>query len=153
MDIRYPLFRLERSNSTTIAEFKESGNGVLLASGALWEGIDIPGDTLSMLVIVKLPFQVPDAISEYEQSLYPDFPSYLNEILVPDMLIKLKQGFGRLIRSESDTGVVAILDYRVNGRGSYRQRVLDTLPSCPVTDSMGDVREFYRVKKGSEYFI
>ena len=62
--------------------------------------------------------------------------------VVPDMLVKLKQGFGRLIRSESDTGVIAILDSRVNERGAYRSRVLSALPSCRVTSSIEDVGDF-----------
>ena len=75
-------------------------------------GIDIPGDTLSMLIIAKLPFAQPDRISEYEQNLYPSFHEYLDKVIIPEMLVKLKQGFGRLIRTMSDTGIVAILDSR-----------------------------------------
>ena len=70
--ISFPMFRLDKGGVREIERFKRSGNGVLFASGALWEGIDIPGDTLSMLIIVKLPFQVPDPIGEYEQTLYKD---------------------------------------------------------------------------------
>jgi ATP-dependent DNA helicase DinG len=68
------------------------------------------------------------------------------------MLIKLKQGFGRLIRAETDTGCVAILDCRANSNGAYRERVLDALPECPVTDSIDDVEAFYKEKKPAEYF-
>jgi ATP-dependent DNA helicase DinG len=75
-DIPYPLFKLERSTSNAIERFKESNNGVLMASGSLWQGIDIPGDLLSMLIIAKLPFQQPDAINEYERTRYPDFDTY-----------------------------------------------------------------------------
>ena len=71
-NLPFPLMRLERGSSTAIEKFKQSRNGVLFASGALWEGIDIPGDALSLLIIVKLPFQVPDPIGEYEQTLYKD---------------------------------------------------------------------------------
>ncbi|GHV47885.1 hypothetical protein FACS189499_06190 [Clostridia bacterium] len=60
-------------------------------------GIDIPGDALSMLIIVKLPFAKPDAISEYEQTQYQNFSAYRDNVIIPEMLIKLKQGFGRLI--------------------------------------------------------
>ena len=152
MNIPYPLMRLERGSTATITQFKKAGNGILLASGALWEGIDIPGDTLSMLIIVKLPFQAPDAISEYEQSLYPDFNAYLDGVLVPDMLIKLKQGFGRLIRSETDTGVAAILDCRASRNGNYRKRVLDALPDCRMTDSINDISDFFKARKPAGYF-
>jgi ATP-dependent DNA helicase DinG len=125
---------------------------VLFAAGALWEGIDIPGDALSMLIIVKLPFQVPDPIGEYEQTLYRDLNEYKNAVVVPEMLIKLKQGFGRLIRTEEDTGVVAILDSRVNQYGAYRGCVLDALPDCYVTADINEVEGFYRVMKKPEYF-
>ena len=151
-NLPFPLFRLDKGGIKEINRFKQSKGGVLFASGALWEGIDIPGDALSMLIIVKLPFQVPDAIGEYERKQYPNFPSYLKNVLVPEMLVKLKQGFGRLIRTETDSGVVAILDCRVNGRGSYRERVLNALPDCRVTDDIGDVEAFMRMMKTQEYF-
>ena len=148
----FPLFKLERSTSNAIENFKRSGNGVLFASGAMWEGIDIPGDALSMLIIVKLPFAVPDPISEYEQTLYKSMREYKRCVIVPEMLIKLKQGFGRLIRTEKDSGAVAILDCRVNNGGFYRECVLNALPDCRVTASINDIERFLRAKKAPEYF-
>ena len=149
----YPFFQLHKGKVDAIQQFKRSGNGVLFASGALWEGIDIPGDALSMLIIVKLPFPVPDPIGEYERSLCPDMEAYKAGVIVPDMLVKLRQGFGRLIRTETDSGVVALLDFRAGERGSYRDRVLRALPRCPVTGSIVDVSAFLRKKKTIEYFI
>jgi len=151
-NLPFPLMRLERGSSAAIERFKQSGGGILFASGALWEGIDIPGDALSMLIIVKLPFQVPDPIGEYEQTLYKDMSEYKSRVVVPEMLIKLKQGFGRLIRTETDSGVVAILDCRANSIGAYRERVLAALPDCRVTASIGDVSRFFKEKKSPEYF-
>ncbi|MDR0916426.1 MAG: ATP-dependent DNA helicase [Oscillospiraceae bacterium] len=148
----FPMFRLERSNSRAVERFKASGNGILFASGAMWEGVDIPGDALSMLIIVKLPFAVPDPIGEYERTQYSGMGEYKSRVVVPEMLVKLKQGFGRLIRNESDTGVVAILDSRVNGHGAYRDSVLDALPDCRVTDSVSEVESFYGAKKPPSYF-
>jgi ATP-dependent DNA helicase DinG len=148
----YPMFRLNKGDVKEIGRFKKSGNGILFASGALWEGIDIPGDALSMLIIVKLPFAVPDPISEYEQTLYADMNEYKEKVIVPEMLIKLKQGFGRLIRTETDTGTVAILDSRVNRNGFYRSQVVDTLPRCCITSEIGAVESFMRLKKTAEYF-
>jgi len=148
----FPLLKLERGSVAAIERFKQSKNGVLFASGALWEGIDIPGDALSMLIIVKLPFTVPDPIGEYEQTLYGSMSEYKNRVIVPEMLIKLKQGFGRLIRTETDTGVVAILDSRVSKGGAYRGRVLNALPECRVTADIRDVEGFIRAKKPDEYF-
>jgi len=152
-NLPFPLFRLERGGVHAIERFKKSGNGILMASGALWEGIDIPGDTLSMLIIVKLPFAVPDPIGDYERSLCGDMDIYKARCVVPDMLVKLKQGFGRLIRTETDSGVVAILDSRVNERGTYRSRVLAALPDCGVTSDIAAVRRFFTNKKPAAYFI
>ncbi|MCL1804597.1 MAG: ATP-dependent DNA helicase, partial [Clostridiales bacterium] len=147
-----PLFCLERGGVHAIERFKKNGNGVLLAAGALWEGIDIPGDTLSMLIIVKLPFAVPDPIGDYERSLCGSMDAYKAQCIVPDMLVELKQGFGRLIRTETDTGVVAILDSRANSRGAYRSRVLAALPECKVTSKIAVIREFYEELKAPAYF-
>ena len=141
-----------------IRKFKESGrrpsgsNGVLFASGALWEGIDIPGDALSMLIIVKLPFSVPDPIGEYERSLCGDMDIYIKRVVVPDMLVKLKQGDGRLIRTETDSGVVALLDYRARIGGPYREQALRALPSRPITSDIAAVAAFLRKKKTPEFF-
>jgi ATP-dependent DNA helicase DinG len=96
---------------------------------------------------------MPDAIGEYEQTQYPNFRAYLNNVLVPEMLIKLKQGFGRLIRTESDSGCVAILDSRVNSHGNYRGRAFAALPECEVTSDIGAIERFYTAKKPPEYFI
>jgi ATP-dependent DNA helicase DinG len=150
--IPFPFFRLDKGGIREIDRFKKSGNGVLFAAGALWEGIDIPGDALSMLIVVKLPFAVPDPISEYERSLFKDMDEYKWKVIVPEMLIKLKQGFGRLIRTETDTGVVAILDRRANMDGAYRDCSLDALPDCYVTDDIVDVIDFIRAAKPQEYF-
>jgi ATP-dependent DNA helicase DinG len=152
-NLPFPLMRLERGSSAAIENFKQTKNAVLFASGSLWEGIDIPGDALSMLIIVKLPFQVPDPIGEYEQTLYSNMYEYKQRVIVPEMLLKLKQGFGRLIRTETDTGVVAILDSRANSSGVYRKRVLDALPDCRVTTDIGEIERFILEKKPPEYFI
>jgi ATP-dependent DNA helicase DinG len=151
-NLPYPVFRMDRGGSAVIERFRASGNGVIFASGALWEGIDIPGDILSLLIIARLPFAVPDPVSEWERTLYSDMDEYKAKVIVPEMLIKLKQGFGRLIRGETDTGVVAILDFRAGRKGSYRRRVLAALPPCGVTSNIVDVEKFIRSKKPAAYF-
>jgi ATP-dependent DNA helicase DinG len=150
--VPFPLFRLDKGGIAAIERYKRSGNGVLFASGALWEGIDIPGDALSLLIIVRLPFAVPDPISDYERARYADMDEYKAAVVVPDMLLKLKQGFGRLIRTMTDTGAAAILDYRARPGGPYRAKALDALPRCVVTASIADVEAFIRQKKAPEYF-
>ena len=151
-DLPFPMFQMGRRDTAALEKFKASGNGVLFAAGALWEGIDIPGDALSLLVIVKLPFAAPDPIGEYEKALYGGMAAYRARALVPDMLVKLKQGFGRLIRTETDTGVCAILDSRARNGASYHKHVIATLPSCRVADHIGDVELFIKEKKQPGYF-
>lgn len=150
--LSYPMFQMGRRDTAALEKFKTSGNGILFASGSFWEGIDIPGNALSLLVIVKLPFAAPDPISDYEQTLYGDMDAYKARVLVPEMLIKLKQGFGRLIRAETDTGVCAILDSRAREGGAYHRCVLDTLPDCPSTSDAGDIRRFMEKRKPLAYF-
>ncbi len=148
----YPLFIMKKGGIDTLKEFRASGNGVLFASDMAGEGVDIVGDTLSNLIIVKLPFAVPDAISKYEQSVVGGLEPYLREINTPNMIIKLKQYAGRLIRSESDTGVIAILDSRVTAKGKYRNIVLESLFDAEVTSHISDVERFMLDKKDAVYF-
>jgi ATP-dependent DNA helicase DinG len=149
----YPMFSMGRRDTTALERFRQSANGVLFASGALWEGIDIPGDELSMLIIVKLPFAVPDPIGDYERSLFGSMDAYKNKALIPDMQVRLKQGHGRLIRTESDTGVCAILDCRAGAEGAYSRRVLAALPDCRVTSNFSEIEVFLRAKKPKTYFL
>jgi ATP-dependent DNA helicase DinG len=151
-DLPFPLFRMGRQDVNALEQFRGSGNGILFASGAMWEGIDIPGDALSLLIIVKLPFAAPDSIGDYEKTLYGGMEEYKLKALVPDMLVKLKQGHGRLIRTETDTGAVAILDSRANRHGAYHARVQAALPMCRTTGSIGDVEAFIRKMKRPGYF-
>lgn len=148
----FPLFLMGRGRLDVIEAFRRSGNGVLFASDSAGEGIDLAGDILSCLIVVKLPFPVPSPVEEYQRELYGDFESYRREVIVPRMLIKLRQWFGRGIRRESDTAVFSILDSRAALRGRYRGEVLDTLPDMPVTDRLGDVEEFILRNKQGEYF-
>ena len=148
----FPMFKLERSTSSAIEQFKDSRNGVLFATGSLWEGIDVPGDTLSMLIIAKLPFAAPNKVSEYERSLFSCFIQYLDTVITPEMLVKLKQGFGRLIRTMTDTGVVAILDIRAYFDGTYHMKVVAALPDCEITDDINVVDGFLIKVKPPDFF-
>ena len=102
---------------------------MLLGTSSFWEGIDVVGDALSVLVIAKIPFRVPtDPIFAARSEHFDDaFQQYS----VPQAILKFKQGFGRLIRSHQDRGVVAILDRRVMSKG-YGQTFLNSLPDCTV---------------------
>ncbi len=147
-----PLYELKRGKNEVVEMYKKSGNGVLFATGSLWEGVNIPGDILSHLIIVKLPFPIPDPISSYERSLFNDQREFMTQMLLPRMLIKLKQGVGRLIRKETDTGIVSILDSRASLKSNYHSTVIGALPECKVTSEQYDIRRFFRVKKEHSFF-
>jgi DNA polymerase-3 subunit epsilon/ATP-dependent DNA helicase DinG len=107
--------------------FKEGQRMVLLGTSSLWEGIDVVGDALSVLVIARLPFAVPtDPVIEARARLFED---PFREYSLPQAVMRLKQGFGRLIRSENDRGVVLILDRRVHSK-AYGKTFIDALPEC-----------------------
>ena len=151
-DLAYPLFTLGRNAVHTTKQFKSTPGGVLLATGAAWEGFDFPGDCVSLLVIPRLPFPIPDALKEKEREQYPTLHSFLRGIVVPEMQIKLKQGFGRAIRLETDTCVVAILDERAARNQRYWKDVLAALPEMPVTQDIHRVEAFIRGVKPDSYF-
>ena len=148
----YPLFTLGRNAVHTMERFKNSPGSALLAAGAAWEGFDFPGDCVSLLIIPRLPFPLPDALKAKEREQYPTLRLFLRAVVVPEMQIKLKQGFGRAIRTETDTCVVAILDERAGKGQRYHDDMLAALPAMPVTDSMTEVERFIRRVKPERYF-
>ena len=151
-DLVWPLFTLGRNAVHTTEQFKASPGSVLLATGAAWEGFDFPGDCVSLLVIPRLPFARPDALKEKERESFPNLHSFIRDIVVPEMQIKLKQGFGRAIRTETDTCVVAILDERSVPGQRYFEDVKAVLPDMRITDSLQEVEAFIRSVKGPDYF-
>ena len=151
--LSFPVFQAGRGQNRTIQQFKESGNGVLFAAGSCWEGIDFPGDMVSLLIIAKLPFPIPDPVSDYERQQYPNLRDYINVEVIPEMQKKLRQGFGRAIRTEQDSCVVAILDERAGIGGKYHDAALAALPTCPTTEKIEDVQQFIREQKRPDYFL
>ncbi len=148
----YPLFAMSRGGFSMPERFRNSGNGVLFAAGSVWEGMDFPGDIVSLLIIVRLPFAMPDPLSDHKKQRYPSLQAFLRAVAVPDMQIKLRQGFGRAIRTETDTCVVAILDERALPGRRYHQAVLDALPEMPIAENLADVERFIRQVKDEAYF-
>jgi len=148
-----PLLVANRDVELTISRFKLLPNAILLATGACWEGIDFAGDVVSSLIIVTLPFSVPDQIKKQEQQRYPSLHQYIEVSVVPAMQQKLKQGFGRAIRTESDTCVVSILDPRALSGARYHQHTLAALPNCPLTHHLSDVATFIQNVKAPTYFM
>jgi ATP-dependent DNA helicase DinG len=151
--LTFPVFQAGRGQNRSIQQFRQSGNGVLFAAGSCWEGIDFPGDMVSLLIIVKLPFPIPDPVSNYERQQYPNLRDYINAEVIPEMQKKLRQGFGRAIRTEQDSCVVAILDERAGIGGKYHDAALAALPSCPTTEKIEDVQQFIREQKRPDYFL
>jgi ATP-dependent DNA helicase DinG len=122
------------STNTLLETFREADKAVLLGTRAFWEGVDIPGEALSVLVIVKLPFDVPsDPIIAARAETFDDA---FNEYNLPEAILRFRQGFGRLIRTQSDRGVVVILDKRVLTK-RYGRQFIDSLPTC--TTKVGTV--------------
>ena len=152
--LQVPLFKAPRGGQWFVEQFKRCNNAVLLAGGPCWEGIDFPGDVVSLLVIVRLPFPVPDPVREARRQNYPNLHSYIQAEIVPEMQQKLRQGFGRAIRTETDSCAVAILDPRAAPGGRYHKAVLDALPpGVPITTKIEDIEPFLRAHKGPDYFL
>ena len=148
----FPLLTVWRNSQEIVRQFKDMRNAVLFAAGSCWEGVDFPGDMVSSLILVRLPFPIPDPLSEAEREQYASLQEYIQAVILPEMQKKLRQGFGRAIRTETDTCVISVLDYRAVPGGRYHQAMMDALPTMPVTQSIQDVEAFIREKKSPEYF-
>ncbi len=115
------------SPNALLESFKATDRAVLLGTRSFWEGVDVPGESLSVVVLTKLPFDVPtDPLIAARSEMYEDS---FQEYYLPEAILKFRQGFGRLIRTASDRGVVAILDRRVLTK-QYGRLFLESLPRC-----------------------
>lgn len=140
-EIDYPcLVQGSASKGQLLKRFRETPNAVLFATSSFWQGVDVRGEQLSCVIIDKLPFAVPtDPIVAARQRYIEDCGgSSFYEYSVPQAIIALKQGLGRLIRSTTDRGVLAILDPRLRTKG-YGRTFLQSLPPCRVTSRIDDL--------------
>lgn len=138
------LVQGEAPREHLLREFREHGDAVLLGTASFWEGVDVPGDALRMVTIDRLPFASPEdpVLRARAQSLREQGGNPFNDFQVPEAAIVLKQGVGRLIRSENDRGVVAILDPRLTGKG-YGRQMLAALPPMRRTRDLSEVRAMF----------
>lgn len=148
----YPLICMSKSNRSAIRQFKESTNGVLFASGSMWEGVDCAGDILSSVIIVRLPFPLRTEALEQKKDKSDSIQTFIQRYAVPQMIIKLRQGAGRLIRNEMDTGVISILDARAAVGGAHRKRVLNAMAKYPLVSSVEEISAFIHQVKSDDYF-
>ena len=137
------LVQGEAPRERLLEQFREDISSVLVATGTFWQGVDIPGEALSLLVIDKLPFQPPDdpLVEARCERITAEGGDWFASYALPSAVLQLRQGFGRLIRSRSDRGVICLLDPRVRTR-PYGRVFLDSLPPCRIADDREAVREF-----------
>ncbi|HEU4509865.1 MAG TPA: helicase C-terminal domain-containing protein [Pyrinomonadaceae bacterium] len=144
-EIDYPcLVQGSASKGQLLKRFRDTPNAVLFATSSFWQGVDVRGEQLSCVIIDKLPFAVPtDPIVAARQRYIEDTGgSSFYQYSVPQAIISLKQGLGRLIRSTTDRGVLAILDPRLRTK-AYGRTFLQSLPRCQVTSRVSDLATFF----------
>ena len=144
----YPLLKQgDLPPSRMIKEFKETPS-VIFGTSSFWQGVDVPGEALSNVIITKLPFDVPTEplIEARIEDLRKRSINPFRHFQIPRAIIQLRQGFGRLIRKKTDMGIVAILDSRIVKR-NYGKYFVDSLPECPVVSELEEVKLFFSKNK------
>lgn len=141
----YCLLQGTASKSQLLTRFRETPNAVLFATSSFWQGVDVRGEQLSCVIIDKLPFAVPTdpIVAARQRFIEEEGGSSFHEYSVPQAIISLKQGLGRLIRSTTDRGVLAVLDPRLRTK-SYGRIFLQSLPQCRVTSRISDLGSVFR---------
>jgi ATP-dependent DNA helicase DinG len=147
--VNYPCFLQGTMSKTGLLEkFRETPNAVLFATASFWQGVDVQGEQLSCVIIDKLPFAVPSDPIVAARSRFIDENGGKSffDYSVPQAVITLKQGIGRLIRSKTDRGIIAILDPRLKTKG-YGRDFLQSLPRMRITDDLQDVASIFELVK------
>jgi ATP-dependent DNA helicase DinG len=152
LDLPYPILRQgDMPTSRLTQEFRDAEHAVLLGTQSFWEGVDVPGDALRLVVIDRLPFAMPDSPINKARvgTVTEQGGDWFRDYALPQAQLKLKQGFGRLIRTASDKGVVAILDSRIISK-SYGFQFLKYLPPARRTFKIEDVHSFLTAQREKE---
>ncbi len=143
--IDYPCFvQGSASKGELLKKFRSTPNAVLFATSSFWQGVDVRGEQLSCVIIDKLPFAVPSdpIIAARQRHIEEQGGSSFYEYSVPQAIISLKQGLGRLIRSTTDRGVLAVLDPRLRTK-MYGKTFVQSLPPCRITSDVEDLHRFF----------
>jgi ATP-dependent DNA helicase DinG len=151
VDRKWPLLvHGEDGRDALLRRFREAGHAILLGTSSFWEGVDVPGHPLRALLIAKLPFKVPTEplTAAHCEAIETRGGDAFREYMLPHAALRLKQGFGRLIRTADDRGVVLLLDPRAATK-SYGSDLIDGLPSArqiiaPWNEVMREVVRFYK---------
>ncbi|MGI8651045.1 MAG: ATP-dependent DNA helicase [Rubrobacter sp.] len=145
LEVPYPLrFQGDDSSGRLVAWLKGSVGGVLVGTKTFWEGIDVPGEAVSLVVMDRVPFPPPGdpVIRKLSEKADREGRGWFMDVSLPKAQISLRQGAGRLMRRADDRGVIAVLDPRVSGKG-WGKHIVGSLPNAPVTSSREDVRRFF----------
>jgi ATP-dependent DNA helicase DinG len=134
----------EAPRERLLEQFRDDVASVLFATATFWQGVDVAGESLSLLVVDKLPFAAPgDPLVEARcERIAREGGDWFSDYALPAAVLQLRQGFGRLIRGHADEGVVAILDPRLRTR-AYGRRFLEALPPAPVVAERAAVADFF----------
>jgi len=152
--IDYPCYvQGSTSKGALLKKFRETPNAILFATASFWQGVDVRGEQLSCVIIDKLPFAVPSdpVVAARQRHIEEMGGSSFYEYSVPQAVISLKQGLGRLIRSTSDRGVLAVLDPRLRTK-VYGQQFLKSLPPCRITSRIDDLYSVFETEVSSFKF-
>ncbi|MGI8996259.1 MAG: ATP-dependent DNA helicase, partial [Pyrinomonadaceae bacterium] len=147
-EIDFPCFMQgEATKSAVLEKFRQTPNAVLFATASFWQGVDVRGEALSCVIIDKLAFAVPtDPIVAARQRFIEDAGgSSFYEYSVPQAIITLKQGLGRLIRSTTDRGVLSVLDPRLRTQ-AYGRLFMQSFPPCRITSELGEIARIFESK-------
>lgn len=146
--VEFPLLLQGTAPRSALLErFKNTPSAVLFATASFWQGVDVPGEQLSLVVVDRLPFAVPSdpIVAARVRALQDDGRNAFSELQVPQAVLALKQGFGRLIRTKTDRGVLALLDNRIT-RMPYGKIFLDSLPKYGMAGDLATVERFLKTR-------